>query len=244
MVIYKLQNNLNDRIYIGQTLNFKDRIRHHINGCNIESLKHLPLYRDIKQYGWGVFDFDIIETCNSSDELNEREIYWINYYNSFIDFGGYNVKIGDIGGRHSHYTKTRISKSQIGELNHMYGRKGMNNPSSKRVINLTDNIIYDSATLCANSEGLSISKICAVCRGDRATTGNKQFAYLDENDKVTIINTKKKKARPVINMTTGELYNSATEAEIYISGKKSGNISKCCNGKSNTAYGYDWKYID
>lgn len=45
----------------------------------------------------------------------------------------------------------------------MYGKKGRNNPNSKKVINITENIVYDSATECAKSENLSLTHICAVC---------------------------------------------------------------------------------
>lgn len=54
-----------------------------------------PLYKAIRKYGIENFNFDIIEEC-SADELNEREKYWISYYNSYGE-NGYNLTPGGDG---------------------------------------------------------------------------------------------------------------------------------------------------
>ena len=46
-----------------------------------------PLSRAFRKYGINNFSFEIVEEC-SKEELNKKEKYWINYYNSF--FNGYN----------------------------------------------------------------------------------------------------------------------------------------------------------
>lgn len=53
-----------------------------------------PLYRAIRKYGIENFDFVIIELCKPED-LNDKEIYWIKYYNSYEDVNkGYNLTPG------------------------------------------------------------------------------------------------------------------------------------------------------
>ena len=102
----------------------------------------------------------------------------------------------------------------------MYGKKGKYNHSSIPVYNLTDNIQYESATECAEMTGLTVSKICAVCRGDRATTGNKVFRYIiDGKIKQPYCKTKRKSKR-IIDNKTGIIYNSGIECSKEL------NISK------------------
>lgn len=50
-----------------------------------------PLSRAIRKYGVDNFSFEVIEECKQS-ELNEKERYWIAYYNTFYD--GYNQTLG------------------------------------------------------------------------------------------------------------------------------------------------------
>lgn len=96
MVIYKITNKINNKCYIGQTAKkpeerWEEHIRHsqgkHINDQN----KHL--YRAMRKYGIKNFTFEVIQdSIQTEDELNEAEIYWIHYYNSFLK--GYNENFG------------------------------------------------------------------------------------------------------------------------------------------------------
>lgn len=102
----------------------------------------------------------------------------------------------------------------------MYGRKGKDSPSSIMVYNVTDDVYYDSATICAEQTGLGVSKICAVCRGDRATTGNKVFRYVIDG-KIQDVEPKiKRKSKRVLNTETNVIYNSCVDAAIDYYGDK------------------------
>ena len=77
-IIYKITNIINNKVYIGQTVNtIKQRWNKHChsNGCR-------SLYNAILKYGKENFNIEIIETL-PIEELDEREIYWINYYKFF-----------------------------------------------------------------------------------------------------------------------------------------------------------------
>lgn len=50
-----------------------------------------PLMRAFRKYGIDNFKFEIIEECNA-EELNQREVYWIDYFDTF--FHGYNQTLG------------------------------------------------------------------------------------------------------------------------------------------------------
>lgn len=91
--IYKIENNINHHIYVGQSVNIEKRWKREIAASQL-SADHsydYPLQRAFRKYGVENFSFDIIETC-SLEELNAKEIYWIHYYDSF--FHGYNQTLG------------------------------------------------------------------------------------------------------------------------------------------------------
>ena len=95
--IYKITNDINDKIYIGQTINdINYRFRSHINEakqCNYQNKFHLALL----EIGPEHFKIEEIENCNN-DKLNERECYWIKYYDSVNN--GYNTTWGGSTGIH------------------------------------------------------------------------------------------------------------------------------------------------
>lgn len=99
--IYKITNNINRKIYIGQSANIEKRWREHINASQHETYyghKKSLLYPALNKYGIDNFSFEIIEECDIS-ELDERECYWINYYKSNESLNGYNILSGGQQGR-------------------------------------------------------------------------------------------------------------------------------------------------
>ena len=74
--IYKITNNINGKIYIGQSNNIKRRFSEHkTKGAGTKIL----VDGAIQKYGADNFSFEIIEECNL-EQLNEKESFWINYY--------------------------------------------------------------------------------------------------------------------------------------------------------------------
>ena len=55
-------------------------------------------YRAVRKYGRNNFFIETIDSATNQDELDDKEIYWINYYNAIED--GYNSKAtkGKCGG--------------------------------------------------------------------------------------------------------------------------------------------------
>ena len=91
--IYKITNSLNQMIYIGQSVNLKDRLKTHIKaGLGIDSSNN-KLYTAMKHDNVENFTFEIMEYCKR-EELNEKEKYWIKFYSS--DSFGYNMTIGNV----------------------------------------------------------------------------------------------------------------------------------------------------
>ena len=90
--IYKIKNTLNNKIYIGQTIKtVQKRFTQHKNNSNKEYFSQIVLYKAFNKYGIENFVCEEIEEV-TNDKLDERERYWINYYDSY--FNGYNSTLG------------------------------------------------------------------------------------------------------------------------------------------------------
>lgn len=90
--IYIIKNSINNKVYIGQTINkvsyrFKTHVYYAVRG------KDYVIGKAIRKYGVSNFFYEILEEC-PMENLNEREIYWISKYNSTNPKFGYNVSIG------------------------------------------------------------------------------------------------------------------------------------------------------
>ena len=98
MIIYKIQNNINNKCYIGKTIFDSIWERYHCNKNHKDIIKrhhNKQLKYDFEKYGFNNFSFEIIYTCYDYDELTELEKFYINKYNSFNN--GYNDTLGGDG---------------------------------------------------------------------------------------------------------------------------------------------------
>lgn len=82
--IYKIENLINHKIYIGQSIHIEKRWQQH---CQPSA--NSVIAKAIKKYGKNNFSFQILEEC-SEKNLDEKELYYINYYNSIVP-NGYNI---------------------------------------------------------------------------------------------------------------------------------------------------------
>ena len=185
MLIYKITNNINSKVYIGQTTKtFEERKNAYFNEYKWSKNPRV-IIQAMRKYGFDNFTFEIIENnINSQEELDKKERYYImEIYHSLVNENGYNVECGGNGkGKHTFATRQKISNAQKGELNHMFGKTGELNKTSKKVIELTTGNIYGSASEAARELKLGFSHVCAVARGERGSTGGYIFRYVDSNN--------------------------------------------------------------
>ena len=90
--IYKITNKLNNKVYIGQTIQkpIERFYQHCAKKCD-KYILNMVIHKAIFKYGKENFTFEVIEEV-PKQQLNEREEYWIKYYNSYTD--GYNSTKG------------------------------------------------------------------------------------------------------------------------------------------------------
>jgi group I intron endonuclease len=114
-IIYLITNKINGHKYVGQTTqSMNKRWSSHIRESSYEINNNRPLYQAFQKYGIDNFNIKQIDECDIS-LLNEREIYWINHYNTFETSEGYNATSG--GGRPIFSQKTKdLISTKMGEI--------------------------------------------------------------------------------------------------------------------------------
>lgn len=171
MVIYKIENIINNKIYIGQTIKFKDRIHSHFNkkkikrGYSIYSLKY-AIVNEPKEN----FKVCILKECENEKELLEYEKYFISLYDSTNPEKGYNLNIGGkCGNKYSEDYRTEISKKS---------------KESKPICqyDMDGNLIneFHSANYASRVLGIRPMTLFRVLTGKRKRTRNFIFKYKEE----------------------------------------------------------------
>lgn len=149
MFIYKIVNNSNGKIYIGQTIKtIKQRFIGHIKA--FRAGEQTSLYFAFNKYGFENFTVTKICNCYSKEQLNRAEIYFIKKYNSTNKKLGYNMKNGGAcglsaegiekmrksltGKKLSDLTKEKIRKSSTGRKLSQEARNKISEANRKRVV--------------------------------------------------------------------------------------------------------------
>ena len=92
--IYKIYNDINDKIYIGKTnYSLEKRFQEHIRDSR-KNQENRPLYNAMNKYGVEHFKIEQIEECDIQ-VVDEREKYWIEFLQTFKY--GYNATLGGDG---------------------------------------------------------------------------------------------------------------------------------------------------
>lgn len=166
MWIYKITNIQNNKVYIGQTIRpIQQRFQRHINDA-LNNVLNTHFARAIRKYGKENFVIEEIDKAQTQDELNKKEQYWINYYNSVEE--GYNETnaISKCGGntyrskteKEMEVIKEKIRQTKIGDKNPM-ARK------VKRTNILTNEVdIFDTIIKCAKACGIQNGKTSIMTR--------------------------------------------------------------------------------
>lgn len=110
--IYKITKKENGKSYIGQSNDIERRFQEH------RYKKDIPVEIAIQKYGADAFDYEIIEECDLKD-LDEKEKYWIAYYNTFKGFG-YNCSPGGGDNRGENNGRTKLTNEDVAYIRECY----------------------------------------------------------------------------------------------------------------------------
>lgn len=130
--IYKITNLITNKTYIGQSTNIEQRWEEHKFYSNNE---HTALQAAFKKYGISNFSFEIIEEC-SKEQLDEREIYWIKFYDSYNN--GYNLTKGGMSKIKLDYDLIVETYQKLGSIHATHKELGINRDSVRRALEYFD----------------------------------------------------------------------------------------------------------
>ena len=102
--VYKITNNVNDKVYVGITsIGFKNRFKQHVRANSY-------IGREIRRIGVENFKISIIDVAKTREEIMRKEVYWIDFYDSFND--GYNLTTGGEGASLNRTIKVTLNENQ------------------------------------------------------------------------------------------------------------------------------------
>lgn len=259
-VIYKIENKVNGKVYVGQTRNYKRRKEAHLYELRSKSKRNAKLQNAWDKYGRENFKFVIIEECDVC-LLDEKEIHFIEKYDSYRS--GYNMTTGGNQVMHTQKHTIEARKKMSEKLKAKWSDpkfkekmlkrpvyKGSKAPRATKVICINDQKVFDSMVEAGEYYGVGMKRVSFVCSGKNeytglAETGRKlQFAYFDEGKDYKIKKTnhvnEKKRVRCI---DTGKTYDSIKEAGRE-TGAHVGSIGHVCKGRRKKAGGLRWEYAE
>lgn len=209
--IYKIINDINDKIYVGKTdFSIEKRFKEHCADAFRERNEKRPLYAAMRKYGIEHFHIELIE---ETDNPEEREIYWIGYFDGFTS--GYNATKGGDGKRlYDHEAIIARLKE------HPYP--------------------CDIATEfgCCKDLVYALGKENNIAVQNKSHEKMKELlskmvsAYTKQGDFVKSFSSTAEAASWCFEQNKCATLNSGVRS----------HIAECANGKRKSAYGYIWKY--
>lgn len=208
--IYKITNDVNNKIYIGKTqFSIDKRFNEHCRDAFREHCEKRPLYSAMKKYGINHFHIELVEETN---EPEEREKYWIEYFGSFKY--GYNATMGGDGKQifnHQEIVKFLLNKPYANQAAIHFG--------------CSNDLVY----LIAKENQISLKN---ESNEKLKLNSKKVYQYDKHLNLLNSFNSTVEASKWCYENKVCKSLNSGVRA----------HIGECANGKRKTAYGFIWKY--
>lgn len=250
--IYKITNIINNKIYIGSTIDYNRRVNTHLRLLNRNEHHSVKLQNSFNKYGEDNFNFTIIELVDDVSELINIEQKWLNLELPLLNMTLIAGLNSHIGLKRSNETKIKISKSL----------KGKKQSEEHRESNRISHIGLKQSNLTKLKKSESLKRYWSELSDDdknsrydkiRDIRINNNSYYINDEVKSRISNTlKNKKLQSAISIKIEkydlngnllEIYPSILKAEIcnnYTERKLSYHLVK----KNKNEYGgFIWKII-
>ena len=271
--IYKISNNIDEKVYIGQTKTLiKYRWQHHLWKANHPEKEDTdyPLYRAMRKYGISNFSIELLEEVNI-DLLDEKEKYWIQFYHSMAP-NGYNCDLGGQGASKFNHQEilqyflttgnSNASKTanyfgcslttvlKILENNNLKG-SGHCQPIYQLDKN-TGEILNQFNSLKEASDILHISRtqLWEAVHNQAKTAGGYCWCKVQDFNNFNLALNKDKRKVSVYCQEKKLWFNSCTEAVAWLKNNTNfknpshSNIRRVCNDQNKIAYGFHWLTFD
>ena len=196
IIIYKIENKLDGKIYVGQTRQtLRKRIAAH-------KRLNYPIGFALRKYGIENFEITILETCETLEQLNEREIFcheqksqtmkqycatpeahakksavMIERYSNPVEHEKQSARMTE------RFSKPEECDKMSSILKKVYREHGDEIRKNKRFIRCAEiGEIFQSITVAANFYKINISNITSACRGRLQTAGGFHWQYVESEN--------------------------------------------------------------
>jgi group I intron endonuclease len=251
--IYLITNINNNKKYIGQTSKKKsyiNRFKQHLSESRYNITSKSIFHKAIRKYGPESFNVELIEDNIPECDIDNREIYYIGYYDTYyLNGNGYNMTLGGQGVhgyRHTDATLSKISQSgknywnslRIDDLNRYHALcriRSVNLKGKLKSNNTRKKLSLAAKRRFENNPG--------TFKGKKHSEESKRKIAEANGCKVAMIDINTNKILKIfisaMDATKFLIKNNATSNKYA-----NARILEICNGNGNTAYGYKWKRID
>lgn len=241
--IYKIWNDVNNKIYIGQTTTtIEHRFSQHL--CDARKGRESLLYNAILKYGEDKFHIGVIFSIaldNKKDlrrVLNEKEKYYISLFNSTKFGNGYNLTTG--GDNYSQEKKIQVDQY---DKNGTFIQTYESMAEAVRIVRGTDSLngVFEISDVCNGKQHTAFGFVWRY-HGD-------SFDKYDLSHRIISPNGFKRNPKPVCVFTRDNdligIYKTAVEGMNDLGLKKTqeSGVYLCLNYERKTAGGYVWRYL-
>lgn len=235
--IYLITNIVNNKKYVGQSINIQQRWKQHIYYLNNNKHSNRHLQGAWNKYGESNFTFSILESCDQQDAafLNAREKFWIQEFDSYNN--GYNLDLGGQGSSGYKHTEEELQKMR--QIQH-----------PKPIVQLDENFNlireWDSCSQASKALHLFVLGIKKCCRHEdhQKTIGGYYWLYKEEFEDpsfdpsiIKVCQFPKKVDLYDNKMNYIRTYDSIRQASIDLKVNAT-DITHVCNKTRKTAKGY------
>lgn len=199
--IYKISNSLNNKVYIGQTIQkLGTRFSRH---KQTQEMRCPHLSNAMDKYGKENFFIEQIDIANNKKELDEKELYWIKFYDAIED--GYNIV-------DEHYKSLkRVQKNNIKNLKVKVCKFDLNGNYIKT---------YNSAAEAAIDLNVRGSDITTSCVQRQYSVKGFIFVYLEDKENLELLKCKINKKGKYLSFRTKEIKEKIKNFSMYYHLKK------------------------
>lgn len=267
-IIYKIENNYNHKKYIGKSIynDYNKRWKEHIRDAYDITNKgfNFTIHKAIRKYGkYGkdAFLIEVIETVSDDNILNEREQFWISYYNTY--YSGYNDTFGGEGSIKynrqeicRHWSEDGFSVPKISKIMNCSTYTVKNVLINYNLYNSEENIKrykkekvfkkiyqynkndgnfireYESISEAAKNVNVDPSSINKALHGNRPSMAGYYWSFEKIENYPIPLN---KHCKKVICLNNNMIFNSVEEAAAWAGNKTSTGIVNACAGRLKTS---------
>lgn len=168
-IIYCAYNKINDKRYIGQTIQLLCQRK----GDHYKVNDDTHFHRALRKYSKEDWEWKIIDTAYNAEELNDKERYWIQFFDCCNPIKGYNMQVGGQCERQSK-EQIRYARDKFVEL---YSKNNDNIKVHKNIRCIETRQVFKNAAVASKEMNVHHSHIVAAANGKLNSAGGYHWEW-------------------------------------------------------------------